>query len=161
MSLIIGVDSFVSLEDANVYWTNYAGGTNWAAAADTAKEQAIREATQYIDKRFKWKGNHPGTATQLLSWPRMNVVDANGLPRATDEVPQEVKDATAFLAEHALSERLLVNKDRGGAIRSVKAGSVQVDYESGAPSQKSYPMVDMLLSGLAYGGRNNKKILKS
>lgn len=160
MALEIGVDSFTSVADADTYWTEHAGGTNWAGATPTQKEQALREASQYIDKRYSWRGTHPGTVSQLLSWPRIDVIDDQGRLRSASAVPEEVKDATAWLAEQALGGQLLPAKNRGGAIKQLKAGSVEIEYEDRAPTQKSFDYVDLLVSGLVRAGKGATIMLK-
>lgn len=160
MALQIGIDSFTSVADADAYWTDHSGGTGWAAALSADKEAALREASQYIDKSYSWRGDHPGDASQLLSWPRYNVIDRQGRVRSSTEVPAEVKDATAWLAEQALSGELLPAQARGGRIKGLKAGSVQVEYEDNAPAQSSYDYVDLLVSGLIKGGKNTTILLK-
>lgn len=160
MALSIGVDSFVSVAGADTYWTDHAGGTNWASATATQKEQALREASQYIDKSYTWRGHHPGDEAQLLGWPRYNVIDREGRYRDSGVVPQEVKDATSWLAEQVLDGALLPVIGAGGQPRRVKAGSVEVEYSGNAPSQKSFPYVDLLVSDLIRGGKHSTIMLK-
>lgn len=161
MALEIGVDSFTSLADANTYWTEHSGGTGWATASDTEKEKALREASQFIDKSYSWLGNHPGGESQLLSWPRLNVIDRQGRYRSSGKVPKEIKDATAWLAEQALGGQLRPAKDRGGEVSRLKAGSVEIQYAEGAPSNKSFDYVDLLVSELVSHGKGSTKLLKS
>ena len=154
-------ETFVSLADANTYWTKHSGGVKWAVADDPTKEAALREATQFVDKQYAFVGSHPGTTTQLLSWPRIDATDAQGRTIASDEIPQPVKDATAYLAEQALNGPLLAPKGRGGAIKKVTAGPVEVEYEKYAPADKSYPYADMLLKDLVEGRRNRATLRKA
>lgn len=159
MALTVGEDTYISLADADTYWTNYAGGTNWASATDAEKEQALRQATQYVDKSYTWRGHHPGSSSQLLSWPRNMVVDGQG--RTRTGIPQEVKDATAYLAEQALDGAILTAKERGGKIKNVKAGSVSVEFGDNAPGQRTFPYADLLLSDLTIGGKNSVRLRKA
>lgn len=161
MSLTISVDSFISLADAETYWSTHSGGDYWDAATPGDKESALMEASQYIDKSFNFIGHHPRTVSQLLSWPRINAYDKQG--RYRSGIPQEVKDATCWLANEALNGHLRPSKERGGQIESIMAGGrtgVQVTYEKGAPSQKSFDYVTLLLSDLTVGSGKNARILK-
>lgn len=158
MALEIGVDSFTSLTEANTYWANNSGGTNWATASDENKEKALRKASQYIDKSYRFIGYHPGGSAQLLSWPRVDVVDHQG--RTRSGVPQEVKDATAYMAEQALASELRGPLERGGAIKALKAGSVEIEYEDNAPGQTVYKYVDLLLRDLIVSGHGFTKMFK-
>lgn len=159
--LTVGTDSFISVVDADTYWENHSGGDNWAVATTPEKEAALRESTQYIDKSYSWRGDHSGLESEPLSWPRYNVVDRQGRTRSSSEIPQEIKDATAWLADQALGGSLLQVKDRGGRISNLKAGSVEIQYEKGAPAQKQYHQVDLLISDLTRGGRNSTVLLKA
>lgn len=161
MALEIGVDTFATLTEANDFWTKYAGGTNWASADDTDKEKALREASQFIDKSYTWLGRHPGDDDQLLSWPRYDVIDKQGRHRSSGNIPQEIKNATAWLAEQALAGQLRPVKSRGGAISRLKAGSVEIQYEDGAPAHDTYEYVDLLVSPLVKFGKNQTRILKA
>lgn len=160
MALEIGVDSFVSVSDADTFWNEHSGGTNWATASDSEKEKALREASQFIDKSYTWLGYHPGENTQLLSWPRQDVEDHQGRLRDADTVPQEIKDATAWLAEQALDGQLRPAKSRGGAISRLKAGPVEINYEDSAPAHDTYQYVDLLVSPLVKYGKGQTRLLK-
>lgn len=162
MSLTISVDSFTSISDADSYWTNNSGGTAWASASQSDKEAALRQASQYIDKRYKFIGMHTGSVSQLLAWPRVGAVDKQG--RYRSGVPKEIKDATAYLANEALSEHLLPPQQRGNKIKRLRAGGtrhgVEIDYQPNAPGQTTYDYVDLLVSDLIVGSRNSSKMMK-
>lgn len=159
MALTVGEDTYISVADTDTYWTEHPGGSNWTAAGDTDKEAALRQATQYVDKKYTWVGVHPGTLSQNLSWPRLDAIDRHG--RTRTGTPQEVKDATAYMAEQVLADTGVLNpKDRGGQIKSVAAGSVNVEWEEGANSQKTYDYVDLLLKNITKGGKGVRPLLK-
>lgn len=115
-------------------------------------------ATQYIDKQYRWIGVHPGGSDQLLSWPRSSAVDKQG--RTRTGIPQELKDATAYLADKVLGEPVLEPKARGGAIQSVQAGSVAVQFSESASAHTSYKYVDLLLSDISTGGGQSVRLAK-
>lgn len=160
MALSVGTDTYISLADANTYWTENTGGTNWAIASDTEKEKALRAATQYVDKHYSWLGVHPGT-DQALSWPRLNVIDKNGRVIGGNVIPDAVKDAVAYIAEQVLADGgILPKRNRNSAIKSVKAGSVEVEYDDQAPTRTHYDYADLLLSKLTKGGRGMTPMIK-
>lgn len=158
MALTVGTDTYVSLTDANTFWTNFGGGTNWAAASDTNKEQALREATIFVDRSYRWIGEHPHTVSQLLAWPRLNAWDKQG--RIRTGIPQEIKDAVSWLANEALGGQLRPARKRGGRIDSITAGSVKVQYQPGAPANSTYEYVDLLVENLIIGSAKTPKMLK-
>lgn len=161
MSLTVGTDTYVSLADADTYWESYAGGTNWADATDPNKEKALREATQFVDKSYHFVGDHTGLNSQVLAWPRYNAIDKQGRSLNSTDIPHAVKDAVSYLAEQALGASLLQSKDRGGAIRKVKAGSVEVEYEENSITQKSFPYADLLLREITDGSSSVRRLLKA
>lgn len=160
MSLTVGEDTYISLADADTYFSNFYDSSDWDAATDAEKEAALRASTQYVDKHYTFIGDHPETLTQDLAWPRYNALDKQGRLLADDEIPQPVKDATAYLAQEVLRKGILKAKDRGGSIESVKAGSVQVQWNSFASSQPSYDYADLLLKNITIGGKGQRPLLK-
>lgn len=158
MSLDVGSDSYVSIEDADQYWQNHPRGDSWADATILEKEAALREATTYVDNRYTWIGHHPGITSQNLSWPRLDAVDKQG--RVRTGIPQEVKDATAYLAEQSLSKGLLTPQDRGGRINRVVADSVVVEWDKNAPSQATYDYADLIVKNITKGGRGVRPLKK-
>lgn len=157
MALTIGTDSYVTVAEANAYHTanNNAGWTG----TDGVKEAALRYATRYVDKKYQWIGMHSGSPGQPLSWPRLDAYDSDGKIRVG--IPQEVKDAVCEMAlSHIVDGSTLPSKDRGGQIEQVKAGSVEVKYTSGAPSNRTYPMVDLIVSKLLAGSGATIKLVR-
>lgn len=160
MALTVGTDTYLSLADANTYWDENTGGTNWATASDAEKEKALRAATQYVDKHYSWLGNHPGNS-QGLSWPRLNVVDKDGRTIGGNVIPDAVKNATAYIAEQVLADGgILPKRNRNSSIKSVKAGSVEVEYDDMAPTRTHYDYADLILSKLTKGGRGMTPMYK-
>jgi hypothetical protein len=159
MSLDVGKDSYLSLQDADAYWDNHNHNERWQQASEQEKEAALREATRYVDNRYTWIGKHPGSSGQVLSWPRMNAVDKQG--RLRTGIPQEVKDATAYLAQQSLEGGLLAPQDRGGRINRVQADTVVVEWDKSAPSQPTYDYADLLLKNITTGGRSSAPLLKA
>ena len=148
MTLSVGVDSYVTLSEANSYWLDR-NNTTWSAASDAQKEKAIREATQYIDGAYTFIGYMTSTS-QSLAWPRAGatVCEGNfeGRTIDSDVIPAQIKAATSELALEALSQRL--EPTTTDVISKVKVDVIEVDYADFTPSQKSFAFVTRLLSGL-------------
>lgn len=94
-----------------------------------------------------WTGL-PATTTQALSWGRIGMSDLNGNAIAPDVIPQELKNATAELAGALGTSDLTLDNDvvvQG--IKSVKAGSVSVDFKDDVSVTKLLPdtVFDMLV----------------
>lgn len=151
-------ETYCTVAEADTYWENNPGGESWSEATGPQKEAALRQATQFVDKQYTWIGHHPGSVSQLLSWPRLNAMDKEG--RLRTGIPQEVKDATAYMADQVLQQGLLPPQKRGGAIKTVTAGPVSVDYEENASSLTRYDYPTMLLKSLTKGGRGSRPLKK-
>lgn len=160
MAIIVGTDSYVSVADADTYWSDR-NNLDWATADIADKEQALREATVYIDGSFEgsWIGEHPGASSQVLAWPRNGAVDSEG--RSVTGIPQRVKDATARLALEGLSDFLSSAEDRGGRIARAKVGPLDVSYFRDAPAGTAYPFLELMLrSLLILGGEGGSTLVR-
>src|SRR5574343_62613 len=87
-------ESYASVADANAYATAR-GLTAWTGA-DAVKESALRNATQYLDATYRFKGNRVAEH-QALMWPRSGVV-FDGYTMAYDAIPAMLKTACIELA---------------------------------------------------------------
>ena len=126
-------NSYCSRAVADTYHTDRLHASTWTDADDTTKDAALLMATRVIDQQFVWVGVRTNPDTQRLEWPRDGLLNDEGdltLDRA--EIPERLQHATAEFA------RLLIETDTtvasgvaGGAITSLKAGSVKIDYASG------------------------------
>jgi len=156
MTIIVGTDTYLSVADADTYWSNR-NDSVWSAATDSNKESALREATQYVDGAFNFIGTQKITNT--LAWPRLSatVLHGNfkGVTYDSTTIPPQIKDAVAELALEALSARLAPSRERGGAIKREKVDVIEVEYMDFAPSGKSFSFVTMLLKPLLSGGNKN------
>lgn len=162
MTLTVGTDSYLPLTYAEAYATNHFIGddkTAWTAAADTDKEAAIRQATQYIDSYFR--DRFPGviqSTSQSLEWPRVNARDRSG--RTLTDTPDAVKNAAVELAKERIvaGANLVPSEARGGRIKRERVeGAVEVEYMDGAPSGTTYEFAEKILSAVLSGGGKRLK----
>lgn len=148
-SIVTGAESYLSVADADTYWSNR-NVANWDGST-TNKEAALRIATQFIDATYEFE-SYIQTATQALKWPRGGFTGKSGRDYYSNTVPQCVKDATAELAREWVTNGAFVpNLDRGGDIKKVKAGSVEVEYMDKAMGGKSFAYVSRLLNDVISG----------
>jgi hypothetical protein len=158
-------DSFVSLAEADAYFTAR-GETRWAGT-DTAKENALRRGTAYLENQYRtrWVGIR-STQSQALSWPRVDgyrnpyrvsiqypILDVDGFQIARDVVPVQVKNATFEAALLAITGATLEpTLIRGGAVKSTSKTvgpiSKSVTYTDGAPVIDRYTAIEGILRGL-------------
>lgn len=157
MALIVGTDSYISVADLDAYWAAR-NNLAWEAADTADKDKAGREATQYLDATYQWVGEIQNSS-QALGWPRDGACDHEG--RALAGIPGKVEDAAAELALASLSSPLLEPRDRGGAVRRERLGSLEVEYMDRAVGRKTYPLVDRLLRGLTRGSGNAPRLVRA
>jgi hypothetical protein len=145
MTITVGSNAYVSIEDADAYWTER-GDTVWSAASEAAKEVAIILATQYMDACYKWVGRIEDEE-QLLGWPRLYAYDGEG--RTLEDTPQKVADACCELAKIALNGPL-VPSGSAERIKREKIGNIEVEYaDSGATgAYAGYDTATILLRGI-------------
>jgi hypothetical protein len=116
------------------------------------EEGALIRATAYLDNtyRTRFPGQRKLFRNQGLEWPRVGVVDMNGFPVADNAIPIEIIRATceAAIRELAAPGALAPDLERGGSVKRLKAGSVEIEYGTNAASGTIFQIIDGMLSGL-------------
>lgn len=171
---LANADSYVSGADCLTYCTN----RGLTFTNDAAGEQALRRATAAIDNRYRprFVGYRSHRRLQALEWPRTGAFyytpQAGDMPFGTlgghgygygygyglyeydqiasDHIPVEIINATCEAAVRELADPgcLAPDLDRGNAIHMIKAGSVSVEYEAGAPRMTVFVGIEAALSAL-------------
>jgi hypothetical protein len=146
---LVDAEAYVSVSDVVAYAAARAlEFTN----APSMQEAAIRRATAYVDAIYG--GRYPGRKVrarlQALGWPRSEAQDADGDLIASNEVPPEIKAAVceAAIRELATPNSLAPDLERGGQVKSLKAGSVEVVYADGATPATVISTIDNALAPL-------------
>lgn len=121
------VDLATDLATANAYatarlWSDWTG-------SDAVKTAALRRGQDYIASTYngRWAG----------VW-------------TNDDAPEAVQFAIIEAARRELVEpgSMAPDLDRGGEVKSLKAGSVSIEYKDSAPAVTAFPVIEGLLSGL-------------
>lgn len=149
-TVVTGAESYVSVADAAAYAS--ARGLTFTSSPAEDAEEALRRATQWIDAAYgsRFTGTRTSGRSQPLQWPRSDATDAEGEEIASDEIPVEIINATieAAIREQASPGILTPDMERSGAIKSVKAGSVAIEYGAGATAATLFTKIDVVLAGL-------------
>lgn len=133
-------DSYLSVVAADAYHAAV-GNAVWQPLPAADKEAALRRATQYLDTRYRWRGE-PLTTTQALAWPRTSA-----------QWPvRRLQDATAELALRAAEQGSLYADEGPAAVKSETVGPISVTYADAQRGQVKFTIVDDLLAGLTVGG---------
>lgn len=102
MSLIVGTNSYVTLEEAVNYFAARMYSAAWDAATSGDKEASLLQATRMLDENFFWAGEVT-VGGQDLRWPRTGIYDMDGQIIASDLIPQAIKNATCEQALYLLT----------------------------------------------------------
>lgn len=124
MAVSKGVNSYVTVAEADAYFANRVDADAWLAANDAKKGQAVVTATSMLDE-MTWAGTVISDAQQL-AFPRVcEYFDPKAgtiLYLTGDIVPDRVIRATYELALHLLLNNGILN-DVGG-VESISIGSI-------------------------------------
>ena len=150
-----GADSYCTTAYIDTYWGNrpqLAFSTAWLALDQAHKDGCAREATAYLDAMFGpyYRGRRRGFV-QGLFWPRSDALDIEGYP--LPDLPPNLMMAVAELAARAASAPLADDLDRGGDVRTLKAGSVEITYAPDAAQNTRYGIVNDLIANLLTGSQ--------
>lgn len=126
-------------------------GNDVSAHADPAIEQAIVQASDYVDVRFSYVGRR-ANRDQSTAWPRSGARDFDGY--SLTGVPRVVKEAAMEYAFRALTGELMPDPQRDSTGREVLSQSKTVgpistsftyaQSSEGATSPR-YPLADNML----------------
>lgn len=89
-------NSYGTVAEADTYLSYRVGAAAWAPKTADEKIAALVSATERLDQE-RYKGKR-ATATQRLSWPRVDVKDADGNAISSAVIPQRMKHAEFELA---------------------------------------------------------------
>jgi hypothetical protein len=143
-------NSYASMDEANSYFEQRLPlPVEWVASGDF-EARALLTAGRYMDliasplttfvpasgstaayykTRQQWTGQ-PATATQRMSWPRLNMFDRNGNAIDSAVIPIDLKLAQCeFAGQLKVQDRTLDNDVITQGITAVRAGSVSVNFK--------------------------------
>lgn len=148
MALSVGTNSYGTVDEANAYFDDSLRQVSWAQFSSAVKQQALIEATRYLE-RMSWNGTKAGGSAQVLSWPRTGTVDKEGDVVSSASVPSDIKAAQFEIALRlALDPDTLdsIDDQTGTNIKQVIAGDVQVMFFRPVTGSKLFSWVKQLLS---------------
>lgn len=120
--LTVGVNSYSSVEDADLYFEDRVFSDLWSSS--DKKDKLLISATQLLDSLCRWYG-YPTDPDQKLSFP----VDGE------TTVPDDILVCTYELAYSILENNKAKFTDEDSEILSIKAGSVEMKFGDTNTSQ--------------------------
>ena len=132
--------SFVTVEEADAYFTSHPFGEPWLEYDESQKESYLMMSTRSVSA-LCWTGQAT-SPDQALSWPRTGMTGTNGYPIPSDIIPREVKYMTMELAFRTYTDGSGVSSSSGDqGLKRVKAGSVEVEYFNPGDVETSFSLV--------------------
>ena len=147
-------NSYVTLEEADAYFTDRMHASTWEALSDPVKSNLLISSSQMLDWYIKWKGSK-STSTQFMGWPRTNATRPDGTEIEDDVLPPEVKTAV-YEQSIANIEADRMEDDPLAGIGQLKAGSLMIKAGAEKPNQTNTkpvpPQVFKIVSDLYNSG---------
>jgi hypothetical protein len=154
-SIVTGAESLVDVAYADTYFLNRLN-SDWGALDVIIKEGLLRISTDYLTKMYreKWAG-YRRSYLQNLDWPRSwvpiwDVISAYGpAPNyiAYNVIPDLVKNAVCEIAaRHMVADNYKLLTDLELREKTVKVGSIQIEYDMNAPKVTIYREIDAMLT---------------
>jgi hypothetical protein len=137
-------NSYCSQAFADAYFDSRLNSTPWSSNSDK-QENALITATNRLEQE-KYKGTRT-TSTQALKFPRVGLVDDDGVTLSADVVPIQVCQAQCELALALLAGGTSDITAGTGleAFKSLAVGPIRLDLQdpvtSGSDDPKLYPRV--------------------
>jgi hypothetical protein len=125
----VNANTYCTLLEANAYHDAHEYESVWtAAASDDRRNRALVHATRLLDQHVDWDGT-PATFTQRLCWPRWGLTDRVGDNIGMNEIPEDLKFATAELARQLLAKDVTADSDiETQGITGVSVGPVSLQF---------------------------------
>ena len=137
-------NSYISVSDADDYFSNHLYATGWVNASTLQKESALIMSTRILDEKIDWIGNK-NTKEQALAWGRSGVMD-DGYDVDATIVPKPIKNATAEFAKNLIADNSTENAD-GKGLKKLKVGSVELTFDKSDTADVLPDIVKEMLRG--------------
>lgn len=167
---LAAANSLISVADADQIDENFTSSATWVAATQAVKENALREATRYMNYHYDWAG-YKVDPDQGCQWPRYETYDEDENAIDSDIVPQRVKEAITYLAVKVVNDgdTLLPDFTNESKVKKTKevVGPLtdEKEYVTGEDPDKTYTVADQLVepfvSSGAGGGTYDTEIVRS
>ena len=151
-------NSYVSVAEADDLITaNIHVNSRWIALSEPDRQRLLVWASRYIDTQTKWRGEKTVTGTinatgvrtgeSPLDWPRTGVCDRNNVLIGPNQIPSQLKLATAEMARYLIDSDRSVERDQDGLER-VKADVVEIEFLPGYRLPQVPNHMQYLIDGL-------------
>lgn len=144
-------NAYCDVAFATAYLDCFGSPAVWTGATSATKQNALREATRYLDSNFgtRWVGTR-ANENQALDWPRWGAIASSGFPIGEDVVPTTVGQVCAVGALLHLQGELLnpAAVDAGDvASESFTVGPItdSATYVGSKSATTTFPLIERML----------------
>lgn len=139
MAISVGVNTFVTLVEANTYAAAREGNDKWYGMEDADKEQTLVSATDWLNTLY-WVGVISGDS-QALAWPRTGSYwdpkYGRVMELSSNTVPDVIKTAQIEMAIDIGDNGGLTVYEGNSSPDSVSVGSISLSGLNGSSSSSS------------------------
>jgi len=155
-----GANSYLDVNDADNLLSVNPHLTDWEAASFDTKAGLLIWASRYLDQKVRWNGNK-AVKTSGLRWPRTGVRDRDGISIDENELPNEVKYATAELARFLLTDDRPAERSQDG-LKELKVDVIELVFNEDYRLPAVPSAIQDIIHGLGYvsGARGFKPITR-
>jgi len=142
-TVVQNANSYVTLAEADAYFSERSDADEWAALDDDVKTQKLIDGADYLNSVYRWKGSALDLA-QTMALPTDYVTD----------IVWPVKRAQMVLARFAMTGALAPEVTKGIVTKERKkldgVGEKEYEYEYASSPElgRTFPIVDAMLNGL-------------
>ncbi len=151
-------NSYISVSDADDYFSNHLYPAEWDSADVSQKEKALKMSTRILDEKIDWIGLK-NTKEQALAWGRSGVID-DGYDVPSTIVPDAIKNATAEFAKHLIADNSTENAD-GKGLEKLEVGSVKLTFDKTDTADVLPNIIQEMLRGWGDIWTRNKMVTAS
>jgi len=150
-TIVPNANSFVSVEDADdILAIDFRQNAIWTLLDQTDKELSLAAATRYLDENYQWFGCQVEPRVQSLSWPRKGMRDKEGNCIAEGVIPEELKNATCYLAVWLRTNNGQEAMDSEG-IKRFRSEELEIEFQAGFGGRVAPEFLSRLLICFGWG----------
>ena len=141
--------SYATVAEADDYIImNIHASSGWEELSTDSKERLLSWASAYLDSHTVWKGTKT-VETSALRWPRTGVCDRDGIELGENEIPNQLKLATAEMSRYLIAQDRSLERDQDGLVR-IKADVVELEFKEGYQLPQVPSHMIYMVMGLGY-----------
>ena len=154
--------SYCTVDEADTFLTPNIHATTWFALSTTDKEKLLAFATKFLDDRVRWEGTKT-VAASGLRWPRTGVVDRDSRAIGANEIPTQLKRATAEMARYLVDADRTTERSQDG-LKELKADVIELVFNETYRLPVVPSHMHFLVEGLGIlrgNGRGTARVLRT